>query len=148
MKWKLVLALTLAVAVFIGVFGASSAEADVTFENNSDRKVFVAVWEEGAIAITRGWFGIDRGNTWVWKDHPPSNIGYYAEGTKDGKKLYWRGDWNKGWIHPKNAFRLDGWSGGPVQDGGGAPRIQGAIQVGFREIRLDNSGNATINIRN
>jgi hypothetical protein len=144
-KWKLVLALSMTVAVFIGL---PYAEADVTFRNNSDRKVYVARYTDIVFPITQGWISIESGKSWIWKNHAPSDDnGYYAEGTKDGKNLYWRGDYAYGWVHPTKAFRLDEY-GGTVVDGGGGPKMQGVKRVGFRKINLDKKRNATVNIRN
>ena len=138
MKWKAVLALSLAVAVFIGVFGISCAEADVTFVNDTDFKVYVATWSN---KTTQGWYAIEPGRIWVWTGHPSGKIGYFAKGdTKEGMTALWHGQslWESGWVHDTKAFKLHADSGAPLGNS--------SSNTSFREIKLDKNGNATVTL--
>ena len=134
-KWKAILALSLAAAVFIGAPRAD-AEIRITIKNNRSHNIsFAFCWNGFDSPDDRrsGWYNVKAGETRTitFKDAiaplTMDGFGYYAEG---GGSV-WRGDMRQVIIHPKKSF-------------GGHPNgsVQGGKKVGFRKISLKKVGDA------
>ena len=149
MRLKVILALSLAVAVFIG---ASCAEADIkiTIRNNRSHNMsFAFRWDGFDMDYhSRGWFTVnaEQSRTITISEAvyalTSSGFGYYATGGGST----WRGNDSNGlsgWIHPREAFRLS-----TDNDGDVVQPVSGMQRVLFRRIDLtresQEDGRATI----
>jgi uncharacterized membrane protein len=149
MKKFLVFSILAAVMVVMGT-AAFAGEAKVTFNNKTDKNVFLALcWvkhqsESEGIWWKKGWFKIEPGKSRTFSQQGVRyrwDMGYYAFGTgKDGKKTYWGGTSESaaliGGIHPTKSFDTSDCS------------FDGSEDVRFREIGLQKNGDnftATVN---
>ena len=143
MKWKVVFAVFLAAAIFIGVFGVSSAEAEVkiTIRNNRSHNMsFAFRWAGFDPYYSKGWYRVNAGETRTITLSQPNiplsrdSFGYYAMGGGSA----WRGNNNdgfEGWIHPTEAFEFEFFPGdNPTQ-----PK-SGMQKVFFRKVNLRGTG--------
>lgn len=117
-------------AAALCVASKADAAAKLTFKNQTDRKVSVAVYMYLSDTWTKGWYNVDPGKsrTITLDTHGPgvaNDTGYYAVA---GKSV-WKGNWRDGRIHPKKAFELH-------ED----DEMDGAIEVGFRQLKLKKTG--------
>jgi uncharacterized membrane protein len=142
MKWKFVLALSLAAAFFIG---SARAEATITItvKNNRSHNLSMAFCLAGfdyGYDVSNGWYNVKAGEsrTLTFKDakyhFTAEGFGYYAKGTpQGGKTLYWKGkdgdEYMEFYIHPSKAFT-----------GSHDDPIEGGQKVAFRKIKLTRIG--------
>ena len=114
----------------------SDAATIITFENKTDRNVYVALYTDVTRPVTRGWYNIAPDGTLLYETQDNNwNVGYYAEGRAEGKKtIYWESDeLFKGWIHTTESFNLRGYPLERTKDERPDKRYK---QVGFRYINL------------
>jgi hypothetical protein len=142
MKWKSILALFLAVAIFIGVPRAE-ANVKITIKNNRPHNMsFAFRWAgfDGEMSGNKGWHNVKAGETKTFTMSEAiygltsTAFGYYATG---GGNI-WKGNNDNGiygWIHPKNAFNIS-----TNIDGGVENPVSGMQKVLFRVINLKKTG--------
>ena len=145
MKWKAVLALS--ILVFVGIIGASSAEAEIkiTIRNNRSHNMSIAFrWDGFDENHSRGWFTVNAGQSRtitlseVVYALTSGGFGYYAIGGGST----WRGNDDNGrygWIHLREAFRFT-FFGDEVEN----PK-SGMQKVLYRRVNLTETGNSREN---
>ena len=151
-KWKAVLALPLAVAVFIGIISVLSAESaiKITIRNNRSHNIsFAFCWAglDYQYDTSKGWYNVKAGETrtLTFKDaiyaFTSQNFGYYAT----GGGATWQGKEDSSgymtfWVHPSQAFT-----------GNHDDRINGGKRVIFRNVNLtresQEDGRATLTFK-
>ena len=142
MKWKSVLALLLAVAIF-AVASRADAWVKVTVRNNRSHNLSIAFrWDgfDGSESGNKGWFTVNAGQSrTITLDDAVASLtmekfGYYATGGGSA----WRGNNETGiggWIHPRNAFDITTDVDGKVENA-----VSGMEQVLFRRVNLSKTG--------
>ena len=141
MKRNFLLALLLVMTVFIGARSAE-AEIKVTVRNNRSHNISIASRWDGFDADfhSRGWFTVNAGQS---RTITLSEVRYHL--TFKGFGFYaigggttWRGNNDngiRGWIHPREAFRLSTDNDGDVTN-----PVRGMERVLFRRVNLRGSG--------
>ena len=142
MKRNFVEVLLLVVLVLFGATGAlAGGDRDITFVNKTDVKVYVAIYTDTVYPMTSGWYAVEPGKKRVIGGGPLDNTGYYAEATRNGKKVAWKGDFAKGWVNPKSSFKLDENGSVAVSTSeSSGPKVKGITKVGFRKVNYKATG--------